>query len=98
VPQKAGVRSFRRRRPLSVERLEDRRLLTGQIVLGPATDIYDQPYVDVEVLKQGQSVGHGLGPYGFGGDIFDLGLSLYPYNHLLLDTGANSITMVSDAA
>ncbi len=96
----ASLRHFRGKsgkRGLRFERLEARHLLSGsQIVLGPATDVFDQPYVDVELLNQNQTTGHGLGPYGAGGEIF--GVSLYPYNHLLLDTGANSITLVSNAA
>jgi len=62
-------------------------LLTADpIILGPQTDFYDQPYVEIEV-RSGDT---GLGPYGsfFG---------IYPYNRFLLDTGANSILMASEA-
>jgi hypothetical protein len=61
--------------------------ITREIVLGPQTGFNDQPYVEVELLD-GQT---GLGPY-------DNGFGIYPYNYLLLDTGANSVMIVSDAA
>ena len=84
-----------------VERLEARCLLSinlgpganyDAVHLGPQTGFFDQPYVEielVEVLPDQSTVG--LGPY-------DSGFGIYPYNRLLLDTGANSIMVVSDAA
>lgn len=84
-----------------VERLEPRCLLSinlgpganyDAVHLGPQTGFFDQPYIEielVEVLPDQTTVG--LGPYGSGFDI-------YPYNRLLLDTGANSVMVVSDAA
>src|SRR5271157_4676761 len=83
------TRHFRQNhRTLAIEVLELRTFLNGsQVILGPPTEIYDQPYVDIELRNGAQ----GLGPYGSD----DLGDS---YNHVLLDSGANSITLVSDAA
>ena len=83
---------------LHIEPLEPRCLLSGTaVVLGPQTDWNDQPYVDVE-FSYLDSASHSvkLGPYGsaYG----DYGFSMYPYNHMLLDTGSNSIMVVSDAA
>jgi hypothetical protein len=76
--------SFRR---AMFERLERRRVLAGgEIQLGPQTDIFDQPYVQVE-LRDGSTV---IGPTG--GDEF----GVFPYNRLLLDTGANGIIAVND--
>ena len=74
---------------LVFELLESRTLLSGsQIVLGPPTELTDQPYVDVDILNGTQDLWKdNTDPYG-----------VVPYNHLLLDTGANSITVVSDAA
>jgi len=84
-PGKLG--GLRGRRP-SIEPLESRCLLTGgAIQLGPQTGYNDQPYVDVELSADGV----GLGPY-------DSGWGIYPYNHMLLDTGSNGIMVVSDAA
>ena len=81
----------KKRPALIIEVLELRMLLNGsQIVLGPPTDLFDQPYVDMELRDATHSLG--LGPYGTGT------FGLYPYNHVLLDTGANSISLVSDAA
>lgn len=90
------------RRPLrGVEPLEPRCLLSinlgpganyETVHLGPQTGFFDQPYIEielVEVLPDQSTVG--LGPY-------DSGFGIYPYNRLLLDTGANSIMVVSDAA
>jgi len=78
-------------RPFGIERLELRTLLSagswGEIELGPQTGFNDQPYVEIEMFD-GLT---GLGPYGSG-------YGIYPYNYLLLDTGANSILIVSDAA
>jgi autotransporter-associated beta strand protein len=86
---KVHPRRKQSQRVCSLELLELRTFLSGsQIVMGPPTDIYDQPYVDVE-FRDGA---HGLGPYST--DPW----GLYPYSHLLLDTGANSINLVSDAA
>jgi len=77
----------RQRRALRLEPLESRRVLAGgEINLGGQTDVFDQPYVQVE-LRSGDDV---IGPTGIGFDI-------YPYNRLLLDTGANGIIAVSDA-
>jgi hypothetical protein len=61
-------------------------MLAGKIILGGQTGFLDQPYVDVE-LRSGDTV---LGPTGSGFDI-------YPYKHMLLDTGANSILFANDA-
>ncbi len=84
-----------------VERLETRCLLSiylgpgadyDSVQLGPQTGFFDQPYIEielVEVLPNQTTVG--LGPY-------QSGFGIYPYNRLLLDTGANSIMVVSDAA
>jgi hypothetical protein len=59
------------------------------IHLGRPADIFtvDQPYIEVE-LTDDQT---GIGPYGSG-------FGIYPYNRLLLDTGANSILFISDVA
>ena len=62
------------------------------IVVGRQSDLLDQPYVRVELStydEYGQEVG--IGPY-------DSGFGVYDYNMLLLDTGANSALIVSDAA
>jgi autotransporter-associated beta strand protein len=66
----------------------------SQILLGPPADALSvsQAYVDIE-LRDGSK---GLGPYGSGSDLFGFGSS--PYNQFLLDTGANDISVVSDAA
>lgn len=63
------------------------RMSGGAIELGPQTGFNDQPYIEVELTDGGV----GLGPY-------DSGWGLYPYNRILLDTGANSMLVVSDAA
>ena len=77
-----------RYRRILLEQLEPRVVLSGDsIFLGPQTDFNDQPYVDIELLDGST----GLGPYGSG-------FGIYPYNRLLLDTGANSVLIVSDAA
>ena len=84
-PDKPG--GLRGRRP-SIEPLESRCLLTGgAIQLGPQTGFNDQPYVDIEIRADNV----GIGPYSSGYDIF-------PYNHMLLDTGSNGLMVVSDAA
>lgn len=78
------ARSIRR---LLLESLESRRVLAGgEINLGPQTDIFDQPYVEI-ALYDGPTL---IGPTG--GDEF----GIYPYNRLLLDTGANGIIAVND--
>ncbi len=70
------------------EQLEPRRLLAGgTIELGPQTGFYDQPYVEVALYDDGAWIGPKESGYG-----------IYPYNRLLLDTGANSVMVVSDAA
>ncbi|MBN2475302.1 MAG: aspartyl protease family protein [Pirellulales bacterium] len=71
-----------RRRPLGrFEPLEPRTLLSANAIdLGPGTDLYDQPYVEVE-LFDGST---GLGPYG---SVW----GFIPYNYFVLDTGANSV-------
>lgn len=58
------------------------------IFVGRQSDLLDQPYVEVELFN---AEGVGIGPYGSGFDI-------YPYNRILLDTGANSALIVSSAA
>ncbi len=74
----------------SIEVLESRRLLA--IELGPQTAFNDQPYVEIELVEVlPDQTTRGIGPYGLGNE-------LYPYNRLLLDTGANSAMIVSDAA
>lgn len=94
-------RCARHLRLRGVEPLESRCLLSinlgpganyDAVHLGPQTGFFDQPYIEielVEVLPDQTTVG--LGPY-------DSGFGIYPYNRLLLDTGANSIMVVSDAA
>jgi len=87
----ARDRASRRSRAVSIEALEPRCLLTGgAIQLGLQTGLNDQPYVDIELSADGV----GLGPYDAGG----YGFGLYPYNHMLLDTGSNSVLAVSNAA
>ena len=61
----------------------------GAIELGPQTSFIDQPYVEVEMFD---------GPVGLGPYDSAYGMGIYPYNYMLLDTGANSILVVSDAA
>ncbi len=89
------------RRLRGVEPLESRCLLSinlgpganyDAVHLGPQTGFFDQPYIEIELVevRPDQST-VGLGPY-------DSGFGIYPYNRLLLDTGANSIMVVSDAA
>jgi len=91
-----------------IEQLEPRLLLSGikplaalqpasidsilgdtavEIELGPQTGVTDQPFLEFEALDQGT----GLGPYGSAS-------GLYPYNRVLLDTGANSIIVASEPA
>ena len=85
---------------LHFEPLEPRCLLSGTaIVLGPQTDWNDQPYVNVNFSYRNSALQLvDLGPYGLAEDGGDFGFGLYPYNHMLLDTGSNSIMVVSDAA
>ncbi|HYW81365.1 MAG TPA: retropepsin-like aspartic protease, partial [Thermoguttaceae bacterium] len=72
-----------RRRLGVLERLEPRMLLAADpILLGPQTNFFDQPYVEIEMF----SGDFGLGPYGS-----ELGLGVYMLDRFLLDTGANSI-------
>lgn len=79
--------AHRRRSRLQFELLECRCVLAGgEINLGAQTDLFDQPYVSIE-LRSGDTV---IGPTG---NAFEI----YPYNRLLLDTGANGIIAVSDA-
>jgi PKD repeat protein len=62
------------------------------IELGPQTAFNDQPYVEIELVEVlPDQTTRGIGPYGLGNE-------LYPFNRLLLDTGANSAMVVSDAA
>jgi len=85
--RKRGKRALGR-----VEHLEQRVLLAADIIqLGPQTGFFDQPYVEVELMVNNEPTSPGLGPY-------DAGYGIYPYNRLLLDTGANSALIVSDAA
>ncbi|MBN2218497.1 MAG: PEP-CTERM sorting domain-containing protein [Pirellulales bacterium] len=62
------------------------------INVGRQSDLMDQPYVEIELSTYDQ-YGNlvGIGPY-------DAGYGVFPYNRVLLDTGANSVLMVSDAA
>ena len=78
-----------------LEQLEPRMLLSGgSIKLGPQTGFIDQPYIEVELIDEGVSSGPEddtpIGPYGSG-------YGIYPYNRMLLDTGANSVLVVSNA-
>ncbi|MGA2255943.1 MAG: aspartyl protease family protein [Thermoguttaceae bacterium] len=82
-----------RKRPLlTLELLESRTFLSGsQIILGPPTDLTEYtggPTVTVDLRNGTQD----LGPNGTDST------GLFPYNQFLLDTGSNSITVVSDAA
>lgn len=88
----SALRGRRQRALGAVEALEPRRLLAGTIIqLGPQTGFMDQPYVDIELFTGNGPGSISLGPH-------DSGWGIYPYNHLLLDTGANSAMVVSDAA
>jgi hypothetical protein len=91
-PTRRPGRRQRRLRPRSVgtfELLEPRTLLSASpIVLGPQTGFFDQPHVDIEMYS-GET---GIGPYGSA-----FGLGIYPYNHFLLDTGANAILSAREA-
>ena len=62
------------------------------INVGRQTDLLSQPYVTVEMMRtDGQGHLTEIGPYGSG-------FGIYPYNSWLLDTGANSAVVLSDAA
>ena len=78
--------------------------LTASTIAGPAwgvspyihvgrqSDVLDQPRVEIELTDVGpEGEVIGIGPYGSG-------YGVYPYNQLLLDTGANSVLIVSSAA
>ena len=56
---------------------------------GPWTIEFQGSYANTNVLQLGGAFG--LGPY-------DSGFGIHPYKYLLLDTGANSALIVSDAA
>ncbi|MBN2023037.1 MAG: hypothetical protein JW809_09615 [Pirellulales bacterium] len=65
---------------------------TPYIVVGRQSDLFDQAYVEVELTRTNPDGSvTGIGPY-------DSGYGIYPYSRLLLDTGANAMLIVSDAA